>query len=62
MSITDAAEARDVVKQLRENERLRLVCINDDVVKESDVPEVDRALQGWFHEKWPIPAEWESIS
>ncbi|KAK0440396.1 uncharacterized protein EV420DRAFT_1650528 [Desarmillaria tabescens] len=59
VSITDAREARDTVKQLRANERLRLVCINDDVAKESDVPEVDRALQGWFHEKWPIPAEWE---
>ncbi|KAK0232724.1 hypothetical protein IW262DRAFT_1257949 [Armillaria fumosa] len=62
VSITDANEARDTVEQLRENERLRLVCINDDVVKESDVPEVDRALQGWFHEKWPTPAKWESIS
>ncbi|KAG7450868.1 uncharacterized protein BT62DRAFT_1001714 [Guyanagaster necrorhizus] len=62
VSITDASEARSTVKELRENDKLRLVCINDDVTEESDVPAVDHALQGWFYEKWPTPAEWESVS
>lgn len=55
--ITGPSDVLMLIRKLRREREITLLCINDDVARQDDT--VADILQKWFREMWPTPAAWE---